>query len=131
MNAFSASQMLAVAAGASVGAVLRWWAGLWLNPAGGGAIPPGTLLVNCVGGLMIGVALVFFQRLPNETLRLLLVTGFLGGLTTFSAFSGESLLLLQQGRWAWALAHTLAHVLGALGCAALGTWFARLIWVTT
>ncbi len=130
MNAFSATQLLAVAVGASVGAVLRWWAGLWLTPAGG-AIPPGTLLVNCVGGLLIGVALVFFQRLPNETLRLLLVTGFLGGLTTFSAFSGESLLLLQQGRWGWAVAHTLAHVLGALGCAALGTWLARLIWVTT
>jgi fluoride exporter len=130
MNAFSAAQLLAVALGASLGAVLRWWAGLWLN-TGGAAFPLGTLLVNCAGGFLIGVALVFFERQPHETLRLLLVTGFLGGLTTFSAFSGESLHLLQHGRWAWALAHTLAHVLGALGCAALGLRLARLIWAGT
>ena len=78
-----------------------------------------------MGGLLIGIALVVFRRVPNEMLRLLLVTGFLGGLTTFSAFSGESLALLQRGALGWAFAHTLAHVLGALGCAALGAAAAR------
>jgi CrcB protein len=113
------AQVLAVAAGAAVGALARWAAGLWLNGQWQG-FPLGTLLVNCVGGLMIGAALVWFDRTPNEVLRLLLVTGFLGGLTTFSAFSGESLLLMQRGEYAWALAHTSAHVVGSLACAAIG-----------
>ncbi len=112
-------QMLAVAAGAAAGALLRWLAGLWLNGSWSG-FPLGTLLVNCVGGLLIGMALHWFERSPDELLRLLLVTGFLGGLTTFSAFSVESLLLLQRGQWSLALAHTGAHVLGALAFAAIG-----------
>ena len=87
-------QILAVSGGAALGAVLRWAAGLWLNASWSG-FPLGTLLVNCVGGLLIGAALAWFERSPNELLRLLLVTGFLGGLTTFSAFSVESLLMLQ------------------------------------
>jgi CrcB protein len=113
------TQVVAVAAGAAVGALLRWLAGLWLNAQWAG-FPLGTLLVNCVGGLLIGMALVWFARSPNELLRLLLVTGFLGGLTTFSAFSGESLSLMQRGLYAWALAHTLSHVIGSLIFAALG-----------
>jgi len=119
MAALPWTQLLAVAMGAAAGAWLRWWAGLRLNGVWLG-FPLGTLLVNCVGGLMIGAAMVAFERFPNETLRLLLVTGFLGGLTTFSAYSGESLALLQRGHFGLALAHTLAHVAGALGCAALG-----------
>jgi CrcB protein len=121
-------QVLAVASGAAVGALFRWWAGLWLNGQWQG-FPLGTLLVNCAGGLMIGAAVVWFDRSPNEVVRLLLITGFLGGLTTFSAFSGESLSLMQRGEYAWALAHTLAHVVGSLTFAALGfklmrTWLA-------
>lgn len=122
------AQVLAVAAGAAVGALLRWAAGLWLNGQWQG-FPLGTLLVNCVGGLMIGAALVWFDRSPDEVLRLLLVTGFLGGLTTFSAFSGESLLLMQRGEYAWALAHTSAHVLGSLACAAIGFRLMRVMLV--
>ncbi|WP_293438150.1 fluoride efflux transporter CrcB [Piscinibacter sp.] len=114
-----AAQVLAVAAGSAVGALARWGAGLWLNARWAG-FPLGTLAVNCVGGLLIGLALAWFERSPHELLRLLLVTGFLGGLTTFSAYSAESLLLLQRGQWALAAGHTLAHVLGALACAALG-----------
>ena len=114
----------AVAAGAAIGALLRWWAGLWLNAAWPG-FPLGTLLVNCVGALLIGVCLVGFERVPNELLRLLLVTGFLGGLTTFSSFSGESLSLLQRGQFALALMHTAAHLFGSLACAALGFWLLR------
>ncbi|HZE90224.1 MAG TPA: fluoride efflux transporter CrcB [Rhizobacter sp.] len=124
--AFPWLQVLVIALGASLGAVLRWGAGLWLNSQWNG-FALGTLLVNCVGGLLIGICLVWFERSPNEVLRLLLVTGFLGGLTTFSAFSGESLTLVQRGDWGWALAHTLSHVLGALACTALGFRLARLV----
>src|SRR3982751_4034830 len=109
----------AVSLGAVVGALLRWGAGLWLNARWAG-FPLGTLFVNCVGGLLIGAALFWLERWPNELLRLLVVTRLLGGFTTFSAFSVESLILLQRGEWLLALGHTLAHVLGALTCAALG-----------
>jgi CrcB protein len=118
-------QIVAVATGAVFGALLRWWAGLWLNAQWAG-FPLGTLLVNCAGGLLIGIALYWFQRSPNELLRLLAVTGFLGGLTTFSSFSGESLALIQRDEWALAAGHTLAHVLGSLACAGLGYRLARL-----
>ena len=113
------SHLLAVAVGAAFGAIARWLAGLWLNAQWAG-FPLGTLLVNCVGGLLIGMALAWFERTPDEFLRLLLVTGFLGGLTTFSSFSAESLILLQRGQYALALAHTGTHVIGSLVCATLG-----------
>jgi fluoride exporter len=116
--------MLAVALGAAVGAVLRWVAALWMNPAWHG-FPLGTLLVNCAGGFMIGGALLGFERWPSELVRALFVTGFLGGLTTFSAFSGESMLLLQRGQWLLSVLHAAAHVFGALACTALGYGLAR------
>ncbi|HEY4068691.1 MAG TPA: fluoride efflux transporter CrcB [Burkholderiaceae bacterium] len=125
MPALPLSQVFAVAIGAAIGALLRWGAGLWLNTSWGG-FPLGTLLVNCLGGLLIGVALAWFSRSPNELLRLLLVTGFLGGLTTFSSFSGESLVLLQRGQWALAFGHSAAHLFGSLGCAALGFWLMQI-----
>jgi len=113
-------QALCVMAGAAVGALLRWLAGLWLNTLWA-VFPLGTLAVNALGGVGIGVALAWFtQRPEQEVLRLLLVTGVLGGFTTFSAFSAESLHLLQRGAGWTALGHTLAHVLGSLACAALG-----------
>jgi CrcB protein len=118
------AHVLAVAVGAAFGALARWFAGLYLNGQWVG-FPLGTLLVNCVGGLLIGVALAWFERSPDELLRLLLVTGFLGGLTTFSSFSGESLILLQRGQFGLALAHTAAHLFGSLTCAALGFWLLR------
>ncbi|HKW84994.1 MAG TPA: fluoride efflux transporter CrcB [Burkholderiaceae bacterium] len=124
MSAVTWAHAIAVAVGATIGALARWLAGLWLNMVWAG-FPLGTLAVNCVGGLLIGVALVWFDRVPNEALRLLCVTGFLGGLTTFSSFSGESLVLLQRGEWALALGHTLAHLLGSLASAALGFWITR------
>ena len=113
------AQALAVAVGAAGGGLLRWGTGWWLNARWAG-FPLGTLVVNCVGGLFIGVALAWFERSPNELWRALWVTGVLGGLTTFSAFSGESFVMLQRGQWGMALLHTLAHVAGGLGCAALG-----------
>lgn len=113
------AQAVAVATGAAGGGLLRWGTSLWLNARWAG-FPLGTLAVNCVGGLFIGVALAWFERSPNELWRALWVTGVLGGLTTFSAFSAESLIMLQRGHWGLALLHTLAHVAGGLGCAALG-----------
>ena len=110
---------VAVSVGAALGALTRWQAGLLFNTRWPG-FPLGTLLVNLVGGLLIGMALEWFGRQPNEVLKLLLVTGFLGGLTTFSAFSGESLTLLKHGQLGMALAHTAAHVLGSLLAAWLG-----------
>ena len=112
-------QIAVISLGASFGAVLRWLAGVWLNERWNG-FPLGTLFVNCLGGLLVGMALVWFERTPDETMRLLVVTGLLGGFTTFSAFSVESLIMLQRGEWGLALAHTLAHVVGALAFAALG-----------
>ena len=109
----------AVATGSAIGAMLRWGVGLSFNALWSG-FPLGTLIVNCVGGLLIGAAMVWFQHSAAELPRLFLVTGLLGGFTTFSAFSAESLGLLQRGEWPLALAHTLAHVLGALVCTLLG-----------
>jgi len=115
-----------VAVGGACGSALRWFAGVCLN---GLPLPiaAGTLLVNLVGGALIGFSLVAFERVPNELLRLLLVTGGLGGLTTFSAFSAESLGLLIRGEYGVALLHTLAHVAGALAAAAIGWQIGR--WV--
>ena len=122
MNAgFPWVQLFAVALGSVIGGVARWQTQFWLNPRWAG-FPIGTLLVNCVGGFLIGVTLAWFERMPNDLLRLFLITGCLGGLTTFSSFSGESLALLQRGEYVMALAHSAAHLLGALAGAALGYW---------
>lgn len=128
MSAGLGLQGLAVALGSAVGALLRWGMGLALNGLWVG-FPLGTLAVNCLGGLAIGASLVYFQRSPDELLRLLLVTGVLGGFTTFSSFSAESLTLLQRGQGGLALMHSAAHLLGALACAALGYALGRWIWL--
>jgi CrcB protein len=105
----------AVSVGASLGALLRWWLGARLN-AHFPPIPPGTLAANLVGGYVVGVAVACFATygaLAPEW-RLLVITGFCGGLTTFSTFSAELVALLQQGRGAWALAAAAAHLGGSL-----------------
>jgi fluoride exporter len=107
--------IIAVCAGASLGALLRWVLGLWLN-ALFPAIPPGTLAANLIGGYLVGLALALFAHqvaLPPEW-RLFVITGFLGGLTTFSSFSLEVALLLQQGRLLLAMGAIGVHVLGSL-----------------
>ena len=125
-TSITAVQAGAVAWGAAVGALLRWGAGLAFNGLWSG-FPLGTLLVNAMGGLLIGVAMVWFARAPDELLRLLLVTGVLGGFTTFSSFSAESLGLLQRGDVGLALLHSAAHLFGALACCALGYALGRWI----
>jgi fluoride exporter len=105
----------AICVGASLGALLRWWLGTSLN-AHFPAIPPGTLAANLIGGYVVGVAVAGFATypaLPPEW-RLLVITGFCGGLTTFSTFSAEMVTLMQQGRAAWALAAAAAHLLGSV-----------------
>jgi CrcB protein len=111
--------VLAVSLGAAVGAVARWQLGLWLSSPGA-LLPWGTLAANLVGGYLIGVALGVFQALPalDPMWKLLLVTGFLGGLTTFSAFSAEVVDLMTQGRLLLATTTALLHVAGSL----LATW---------
>ncbi len=117
-------QAAAVATGAALGALARWGTGLWLNPLWAG-FPLGTLAVNALGGLLIGLSLASAQRDAPDVLRLFIITGLLGGFTTFSAFSAESLGLLQRGEPGLALAHSAAHVLGALACTVAGYSAAR------
>lgn len=119
---------LLVAAGAACGAVLRWLLGMGLNglfPA----IPLGTLAANLLGGYLMGLMIALFALpLANAPeLRLLMVTGFLGGLTTFSAFSGEVARLIQQGRTAMAGAEILLHVVGSVSLTLLG--IATIMWL--
>jgi CrcB protein len=115
------ASILAISAGAAAGATLRWLLGLWLN-ALFPAIPMGTLAANLVGGYLIGIASAFFADaagLPPE-LRLLVITGFLGGLTTFSTFSAEVVNLLVQQRLALACGAIGLHLLGSLSLTLLG-----------
>jgi CrcB protein len=106
---------LAVGLGAAIGAWLRWGLGLWLAHAHG-QIQAGTLVANLGGGYLIGLLMALFAASPQiaPEWRLFLITGFLGGLTTFSTFSGEAMLLLQRGAYAWALAHAALHLLGSI-----------------
>ena len=106
---------LAVGIGAALGAWLRWGLGLWLNPVLP-ELPFGTLAANLVGGYLIGLAVAFFTQHPglSPELRLLIITGFLGGLTTFSTFSAETITLLLRGQYAWGSAIIVAHLGGSL-----------------
>ncbi len=92
--------VLAICAGASIGALCRWCLSLWLTTT---AFPYGTLASNLIGGYLIGVAVAVFQAMPqlDPAWRLLLITGFLGGLTTFSSFSAEVVAMLMNERLAW------------------------------
>lgn len=110
-----------ISVGAALGAVTRWLLGLALNglfPA----IPPGTLVANLVGGYLVGVAMEAFSAPLGMApeLRLLVITGFLGGLTTFSTFSAEVARLLQQGRVLLAGAEITVHVVGSVALTILG-----------
>src|ERR1700720_4338663 len=105
----------AVSLGASLGALLRWWLGLTLN-AHFPSIPPGTLAANLIGGYVVGVAVALFATYSAVApeWRLLVITGFCGGLTAFSTFSAEVVDLMQQGRALWALGAAAAHLMGSV-----------------
>ena len=118
--------VVAVAGGAALGALLRWHLGNRLN-ALFPVILPGTLAANLIGGYLIGLALAFFSAYPAISLewRLLIITGFCGGLTTFSTFSAEIAVLLQRGQLFWAAGTIAAHVAGSLLMTLAGMWTLR------
>lgn len=112
---------LAIGIGATLGAWLRWGLGLLLNPALP-ELPLGTLAANLVGGYFIGLAVAFFIQQPglSPEWRLFIITGFLGGLTTFSTFSAETVTLLLRGQYAWGMGIIAAHLGGSLLMTILG-----------
>ena len=115
--------IFAIFCGAGLGALLR--AGFNLATVGvASVIPLGTLISNMVGGYLIGLAIAFFGNNPHLSpeWRLLVITGFLGGLTTFSSFSAEVVTFIQRGEFTWALGTALLHLVGSLVLTLLGIW---------
>lgn len=106
---------LAVGVGAALGAWLRWGFGVLLN-ATFPTFPMGTLASNLVGGYLVGLAVAFFGHHPgfSPDARLFVITGFLGGLTTFSTFSAEAVTLLGRAEYGWAMLHVSTHLAGSL-----------------
>jgi len=113
--------VVAIFLGSGLGALLRWWLGSQLNSLFP-AIPPGTLSANLIGGYIIGVAIAFFATYSAiaPEWRLFVITGFCGGLTTFSTFSAEVVTLLQQGRSLWAVAAAAVHLFGSVAMTVAG-----------
>ena len=107
--------VLAICIGACVGALTRWQLSIWLNTQEA-VLPWGTLAANLIGGYLVGCCVAFFQAQPDldPAWRLLLVTGFLGALTTFSSFSAEVVTMLSQGRLGLAFATSALHLIGSL-----------------
>lgn len=112
---------IAVGTGAAAGAWLRWWLGMLFNPVFP-TVPLGTLAANLSGGYIMGLAmgvLSHYESLPPEV-RLLVTTGFLGGLTTFSTFSAEVVTLISRQQFGWAATTIFIHVAGSLMMTGLG-----------
>ena len=120
--------VLAICIGACVGALARWQLSLQFN--NNGLLPWGTLYANLIGGYLIGVCVAVFQALPelDPLWRLLLVTGFLGALTTFSSFSAEVVQMLLSARYAQALLTAGLHLLGSLLFTLAGIKSVELLW---
>ena len=120
--------LFAIAIGAALGAWARWGLGLWLNPVHH-AVPLGTLAANLAGGYLIGLAVAGFAQAPHlaPEWRLFAITGLLGGLTTFSTFSAETVELLQKQAYGWAFGVIALHLLGSLAMTGLGLWTVKLV----
>jgi CrcB protein len=124
----SIAAVFAVFCGAGLGALLRWGLGVRLNGVFP-TVPIGTLAANLLGGLLVGLAIAWLGRNPGvpPELRLFLVTGFLGGLTTFSTFSAEVVTLLARGELGWGFAAVAMHLGGSLALAVTGMFLARVV----
>lgn len=122
------TSLFAVGCGAFLGAVLRWMLGYWLNPLFP-TLPLGTLGANLLGGLLMGLAMGVFSQFDalSPTARLFFTTGFLGGLTTFSTFSAETVTLMLRQQYAWMLAIVSVHVIGTLAMTLAGIGLVRAI----
>ena len=123
---------IAVGCGAAIGAWLRWGLGILFNPILP-ALPLGTLAANLAGGLMMGIAMEYaaIHTSLSPEMRLLMTTGFLGGLTTFSTFSGEMTVLLARRDFAWAALGITVHVAGSILLTLLGIAIARALFAAT
>jgi CrcB protein len=121
LHQFSALNFLAIGLGAALGAWTRWLLGLALNPLFV-ALPLGTLAANLLGGYLVGVAVGVFHLNTHFPLvwKLFAITGFLGGLTTFSTFSAEVVERLLAGQPAWAIGLASVHLAGSLAATYLG-----------
>lgn len=121
-------QVIAICAGASIGALARWHLGLWLSVPG--QLPWGTLWANAIGGYLIGLAIACLEAFPqlDPVWRLFFITGFLGALTTFSSYSAEVFHLLHTGRWMVGLLWTAAHLLASIALTAAG-WYCAQAWL--
>lgn len=119
--------IIAISLGASLGALSRWQLSEHFNQRLA-TLPLGTLAANWIGAYVIGFAVAYFADAPrlSDAWRLFIITGLLGGLTTFSTFSAEVVTLMQQARWGWASAHIAAHLGGSvlLTIAGLATYAA-------
>lgn len=113
--------MIAISIGASLGALLRWQLGLKLNSLFP-ALPLGTLSANLIGAYIIGFAIAYFSQIPqiSPEARLLIITGFCGGLTTFSTFSAEIFTQLQNSQMLWAFRTAIVHMFGSVLLTFLG-----------
>jgi CrcB protein len=113
--------IVAICIGGSLGCVLRWFLALWFNGPPS-IVPLGTLAANLIGGYIIGVAVAFFALNNNVApeWKVLIITGFCGGLTTFSSFSAEVVTLLRNGRMLWACSTIGLHLCGSLLATFLG-----------
>jgi fluoride exporter len=121
-----AYSIAAIFVGAGLGALLRWFLSLSLN-AVLPQVPLGTLASNLIGGYLIGVAAVYFTARADLSpeWRLFVITGFMGGLTTFSTYSAEVMSHVMRGEYGWALAVASIHLLGSFVLTGLGMWTAR------
>ena len=121
--------VVAICIGACLGALARWRLGLWLSP--GAVLPWGTLAANLIGGYLVGLVLAWAHHVDLDPLwRLMIVTGFLGALTTFSSFSAEVVEMMLADRWGQALVTVALHLLGSLAMTYVGIktaalWIAR------
>jgi len=121
----------AVGIGAAFGAWARWGLSLLLNPVFP-SLPLGTLAANLIGGLLIGIVMGLAEPLAiSATLRLLIVTGFLGGLTTFSSYSAEAVGTFMRGESGWAIVLVLAHLIGSLMLTGIGVFVGRALVTAT